>query len=157
MLHFHNEVTATEKVDTSKKEKQLEYTAMLEIPKISLKRGIVNSTKNFNSINYAISADSNSNYPNENGNFILYAHSGNSKIAFFHNLNKLEKNDDIYVYYDGVKYHYTVIHKYNIQKAGKAKVIDSKNNKYITLITCNQKKKDQQTILVGKIKNITEY
>ena len=50
------------------------YTAVLEIPKINLKRGVVDSTKNFKSINYAISVDNNSKYPNEKGNFILYSH-----------------------------------------------------------------------------------
>ena len=150
-------VVVTEKADTSQKEKQLEYTAVLEIPKINLKRGIVNSTKNFNSINYAISADSNSNYPNENGNFILYAHSGNSKIAFFHNLNKLEKDDDIYVYYNGIKYQYKVLRKYDIAKTGKASVMDSKVNKYITLITCNQQKDDYQIVVVGKLVEEINY
>ena len=101
--------------------------------------------------------DHNSKYPNNNGNFILYSHSGNSNIAFFHNLYKLEINDDIYVYYKGIKYHYIIIYKYNIEKTGKASVIASKTDKYITLITCNQKKKNKQTTLVGKISNITEY
>ena len=69
--------------DNKKNNYTINYTAVLEIPSISLKRGVVDSTKNFKSINYAISVDKNSNYPNENGNFILYAHSGNSNIAFF--------------------------------------------------------------------------
>lgn len=146
-----------EKTNTPQKEKQLEYTAVLEIPKINLKRGIVNSTKNFNSINYAISADSNSNYPNENGNFILYAHSGNSRIAFFHNLNKLEKDDDIYVYYDGIEYQYKVLRKYDIEKTGQASVIDSKEKSYITLITCDQHKKGYQIVLVGILIDKTSY
>lgn len=146
-----------EKTNTPQKEKQLEHTAVLEIPKINLKRGIVNSTKNFNSINYAISADSNSNYPNENGNFILYAHSGNSRIAFFNKLYKVELNDDIYIYYNGTKYHYVVINKYDIEKTGKATVMDSKVNKYITLITCNQQKDGYQIVVVGKLVEETNY
>lgn len=46
-----------------KKKNKINYTAILEILTISLKSGIVNSTKNFYSINYAISADKNGNYP----------------------------------------------------------------------------------------------
>ena len=152
----NKEVDIKTETSTSNK-KQLEYTAVLEIPKIGLKRGVVDSTKNFNSINYAISVDNNSNYPSENGNFILYAHSGNSNIAFFHNLNKLAKNDDIYVYYEGIKYQYKVLRKYDIEKTGKANIIGSKKDKYITLITCNQQKVGYQIIIEGKIVNQVEY
>lgn len=152
----NKEVDIKTETSTSSK-KQLEYTAVLEIPKIGLKRGVVNSTKNFNSINYAISVDNNSNYPSENGNFILYAHSGNSNIAFFHNLNELEKDDDIYVYYGGIKYQYKALRKYDIAKTGKASVIGSKKNSYITLITCNQHKKGYQIVIVGILVDKTIY
>ena len=62
--------------DVQKKEsikKEINYTAVIEIPSVNLKRGVVDSTSNFNSINYAISVDKNSNYPDKEGNFILYA------------------------------------------------------------------------------------
>ena len=62
-------------------QQEINYTAILEIPSIDLKRGVVDSTKNFSSINYAISVDEHSNYPDKEGNFILYAHSGNSDIS----------------------------------------------------------------------------
>ena len=39
------------------------YIAVLEIPKIGLKRGLVMATKNFKSINYAVSIDNNSKFP----------------------------------------------------------------------------------------------
>lgn len=133
------------------------YTAVLEIPKINLKSGVVDSTKNFKSINYAISVDNSSNYPNEKGNFILYSHSGNSSIAFFNRLYKLEINDEIYVYYNGVKYHYSIINKYDIEKTGKAKVINLKDDRYITLITCNQNKKGYQIVIEGKLVDKVNY
>ena len=50
-------------------------------------------------------------------------------------------NDDVFVYYNGVKYHYIIYEKYNIKKTGKASIIKSKEEKYITLITCDQNKK----------------
>ena len=61
-------------------QQEINYTAVLEIPSIDLKRGVVDSTKNFSSINYAISVDEHSNYPDKEGNFILYAHSGNLSL-----------------------------------------------------------------------------
>lgn len=143
--------------NTTNKNYNITYTAILEIPKINLKRGVVDSTKNFNSINYAISVDNSSHYPNELGNFILYSHSGNSNIAFFNRLNKLDINDDIYVYYNGVKYHYSIRNKYDIEKTGKAKVISRKDDKYITLITCNQNKKGFQIVIEGKLIDEINY
>lgn len=135
----------------------IQYTAVLEIPRINLKRGVVDNTKNFNSIRYAISVDNSSQYPNENGNFILYSHSGNSNIAFFSKLNQVEKDDDIYVYYNGITYHYKVVKKYDIEKTGKEKVINSNESKYITLITCNQNRKGYQIVIEGKIVDEINY
>ena len=136
---------------------KLEYVAILEIPKINLKEGLVVSTKNFNSINYSVSIDKNGNMPDENGNFILYAHSGNSGVGFFRNLDQLNLNDEIFVYYNGTKYIYNVINKYEILKTGTAKVINSKNDKYITLITCNKRRKGYQIVIEGKINSIEVY
>ena len=126
-----NEETETSNTQNSN---NIAYTAILEIPKINLKRGVVDSTKNFKSINYAISVDKNSNYPNELGNFILYAHSGNSYISYFRKLNQVDINDEVYVYYNGVKYHYVIENKYDIEKTGKAKVINLKDNTKLKVI-----------------------
>ena len=151
------EIVEDQSENTTKENYNITYTAILEIPKINLKRGVVDSTKNFKSINYAISVDNSSQYPIENGNFILYSHSGNSNIAFFNRLNNLELNDDIYVYYNGIKYHYSVRNKYDIEKTGKAKVISRKDDKYITLITCNQNKKGFQIVIEGKLIDEVNY
>ena len=144
--------------DVQKKEsikKEINYTAVIEIPSVNLKRGVVDSTSNFNSINYAISVDKNSNYPE--GNFILYAHSGNSSISYFKNLNKVEINDEVYIYYNGVKYEYKIFDKYDIEKTGKAEVYLTNTEKYITLITCSQEQKNRQIVLIGNLKNEKRY
>lgn len=140
-----------------KKKNTINYTAILEIPVISLKSGIVNSTKNFYSINYAISADRSSNYPNEYGNFILYAHSGNSSIAYFKHLSNVNIDDSVYVYFNGIKYHYVIFDKYDIEKTGKAVFKRPINDNYITLITCNQNRKGYQIVLTGKLINTESY
>lgn len=143
--------------EKTEEKKVINYTSVLEIPSIDLKQGLVDSTKNFNSINYAVSIDKNSIYPNQNGNFILYSHSGNSNIAFFNKLHKINLDNDIYVYYNGVKYIYKVIDIYNIEKNGKASVIVTDSEKYITLITCNQYEKGKQIVIIGKIHNESIY
>lgn len=148
-------------IDESKEEldnkTSINYTAILEIPSINLKRGVVDSTKNFDSINYAISVDDRSEYPDKTGNFILYAHSGNSPIAFFNNLTNVELNDDVYVYYNGIKYHYIIKDKYDIEKTGKANVISSNEERYITLITCNPKRVGYQVVIVGQLIDKISY
>ena len=148
-------VEVTEKKEEPKRE--INYTAILEIPSINLKRGVVDSTNNFKSLNYAISVDRHSKYPNSNGNFILYAHSGSSSIAYFRKLDKLEINDMINVYYNGVKYHYKIFNIYNIEKTGKTTVLNSTNQKYITLITCDQRYKNKQLVVVGEFIGEGEY
>lgn len=153
------EINEEEPIVEIKEEKKntINYTAILEIPIIGLKSGIVNSTKNFYSINYAISADKSSNYPNEYGNFILYAHSGNSSIAYFKHLINVNIDDDIYVYFNGIKYHYIIFDKYDIEKTGKAVFKRPINDNYITLITCNQNRKGYQIVLTGKLVNTESY
>lgn len=154
------EVVNEEIIEEEKKEEpkyEINYTAVLEIPKINLKRGVVDSTNNFKSLNYAISVDGHSKYPNNNGNFILYAHSGSSSIAYFRKLDKLEINDMINVYYNGVKYHYKIFNIYNIEKTGKTTVLNSTNQKYITLITCDQRYKNKQLVVVGEFIGEGEY
>lgn len=96
-------------VEKKENEKQkINYTVVIEIPSINLKQGVVDSTNNFNSINYAISVYKNSNYPDKEGNFVLYAHSGNSSISYFKNLNKVEINDVVYIYHNGVNIKYLI-------------------------------------------------
>lgn len=135
----------------------IDYTAVLEIPSINLKRGVVDCTNGFNSLYYAISVDKNSNYPDTMGNFILYAHAGNSSYAFFKKLVDVQINDDIYVYYNGIKYHYIIFERYDIEKTGKATITSPSDKKYITLITCNISKKGYQRVLVGILKDTNSY
>ena len=136
-----------------KKESKYSYEAVLEIPKINLRKGLVKSTKNFDSINYAVSIDENSIYPNEIGNFILYAHTGNSSISYFDNLKYLDINDEIKIYYKGKWYFYNVLKKYEIDKNGMLSIYNDGISKYITLTTCSQENKNKQIVILGKQKD----
>ena len=126
------------------------YIAVLEIPKIGLKKGLVMATKNFKSINYAISIDQNSIMPDMIGNFILYAHSGNSKIAYFDKLDRLKINDEVNVFYNNLWYTYNIINIYEVNKIGSIPIYNDSESKYITLTTCSQKNKGKQIIIIGK-------
>ena len=129
----------------------------MEIPTINLKTGMVWATTNFQSINYAVSIDKSSQLPSVEGNFIIYSHSGNSRIAFFKHLNQVEIGDSIYIYFNGIKYEYKIFKSYEIPKTGKLNVTYPKDKRYITLVTCNPNQKGFQIVLVGEQINQEKY
>ena len=113
------------------------FVAVLEIPKINLKKGLYDITSQKNNVNKNIEILSGSDYPNiKNGNFILAGHSGTGQYAYFNNLVKLETDDYAYVYYNGIKYSYKLKRFYEIEKTGSANLIKNKNTSSLTLITC---------------------
>ena len=113
------------------------YIAILEIPKINLKKGIYDKDNGNNNVEKNVYMLNETILPDENktSHILLAAHSGNSYRAFFNNLKKLEMNDNVYFYYKGIKYIYEVVNKYEIKKTGKFELNQS-NNSDITLISC---------------------
>lgn len=124
------------------------YIALLEIPKISLKRGINKDStvdSNISILNYDSVVD---------GNIIIAGHSGNCDVCYFNDLDKLDINDIIYFYYDDIKYVYNII---NIEiKKKNTFDIDNGLNK-ITLITCKKDSNDMQIIITGELIRKEEY
>lgn len=118
-------------------QKQENYIGILEIPKIKLKRGLVDKNSSSNNVNKNIYTVKETTFPDEriNSHVILAAHSGNSYVSFFNNLKKLDMKDNVYLYYKGTKYTYEVSDRYEIKKTGKAE-LKLTNTSDITLITC---------------------
>ena len=83
----------------------------------------------------------------DKGNLILASHSGNSKISYFKNLNKLKINDDVIIYYQGNDYIYKVKNIYEIEKTGKAIILKNNEKKTLTLITCKHNTNKQIVII----------
>ena len=133
------EVVEQEEVVEEKpvQKKQENYIGILEIPKINLKRGLVDKNSSSNNVNKNIYTVKETTYPDEriNSHIILAAHSGNSYVSFFNNLKKLDMKDRVYLYYKGTKYIYEVYDRYEIKKTGKAE-LKLTNTSDITLITC---------------------
>lgn len=137
-----------------KKEKLIKYIAVLEIPKINLKKGLVSPNSNLNNVNKNIQILTTSNMPDQKEkNLILAAHSGSSKVSFFKNINKLVLNDYIYVYYQNIKYYYKIIRKYEVEKTGKISIENKNKQTLLTLTTCSYKKNKQLIIIAKQIKN----
>ena len=145
------------KTITENKKSSDEYIGVLEIPKISLKRGFVNPDSKRNHVDYNIQILK-SELPNiEFGNFILASHSGNGKNAYFNNINKLNQGDIIYIYYDGIRYEYKVLKKEKQAKDGKLILKKEQTSTYLTLTTCDKNNKAKQLVIYSKLVLKSKY
>lgn len=133
------------------------YYAILEIPTISLKKGLINIDSKANNVNRNIQTLPTSDTPDiVGGTIILASHSGNSRVSYFKYLYKVNKDDYIYIYYNDVKYVYKVTSIYNQDKTGK--ISFSKNNdSTLVLTTCNQHQKGKQLIVVSTLVDKSTY
>lgn len=149
-----NQVEETPKVE---QEVKIDYKAILEIPKISLKKGLVDKNSYYNNVNRNIYILKETTFPseNENSHIILASHSGNSSISYFRNLNKLSLNDEVYFYYENLKYVYQIINRYEIEKTGTMN-LKLTSGSDITLVTCISRT-NKQVVFVGKLISKEKY
>lgn len=126
------------------------YIAVLEIPKIKLKKGLYSYESSFNNVDQNITILEPFSVPSkDNSIFVLASHSGNSKVSYFKNLNKLSNGDSVIIYYNEIKYYYKIIDFYSEKKNGYISMPSFKNGKYIILTTC--KDSLYQLIYIGKL------
>lgn len=150
-----------ESVEETKEEvKQVEtynYIGVLEIPNINFKRGFLSVDDRNNTVNKNIQVLENSTMPDvENGLLVIAGHSGSGRTAFFKNLYKLKEKDQIYIYYNNVKYIYEIIKSYEEIKDGDI-AIDKNGESTLVLTTCSQTDKNKQIVIVSKLINKTNY
>lgn len=123
----------------------------VNIPKIGISNNLYKLNSPLNTVEKNIEVLKSSNMPDvKGGNFILASHNGLSTIAYFHNLNKLEVGDDVYISYNGVDYRYYIDHIYDVMKTGKVEIKRDKSKSTITMITC--KGEDKQLVVIGYLK-----
>lgn len=128
------------------------YLAVIEVPDISLKTGIVMSNSSYTTMNRNVSIYPSSDMPSvEKGNFILFAHNGSSRVSYFKNINKLKNGADIVIYYNNQKYTYKVIKKYEVSMNDNTPLNKMKDKTIITLITCKSGNNKYRTIIVGEL------
>lgn len=134
------------------------YIAVLEIPSIKLKRGLVDYKSKYNNVKYNIQIIEHSQMPDiENSNLILAGHNGTSNVSFFNDLDKLKEDSLVYVYYNNIKYIYKINNNYEVKKDGKAEIIRNRNKTTITLITCKKDSEDKQLVYIGYLVDKVEY
>ncbi len=140
-----------------KNEKQNSFIAILEIPKINLKKGLYNINSKENNVDKNIEILHESQMPDiNNGNFILASHSGTSKISYFKNLDKLNINDKLIIYYKTEKYTYKLVNIYEVDKTGSIEIIRNHNKRALTLITCNKNNKSKQLVFIAELDTIEQ-
>lgn len=152
------EYTIQQQIGYLQKEVQDTYDIVLSIPQIKLKKGIYKKFDKRNNIEENIEIHELSDYPNqENTNIILMAHSGTGKKAFFKDLEKLNQDSLIEIYYEKTKYVYKIDNYYFIDKTGFAPIKRDTAKKTITLITCSQKDKTKQLVYIGYLIDEIKY
>ena len=143
--------TTTEDVFEEKKDTPINYVAVLRIPKINLKRGLVDRNSKYNNIKYNIMIHKESDTPDkEGGNVILVAHSGTAGVSYFRNVDKLSLNDEIYLDYNNKTYSYKITNIYDIEKTGIAPIRKETTKSTITLITCRHNT-NKQIVVIAEI------
>lgn len=151
------ELKQDETIKQEKTKKEVNYIAILEIPKINLKKGLVDKNSKNNNVDKNIYTLKESTFPNDenNSHIFLASHSGNSYISFFKNLKKLDIGDDVILYYKNIKYKYQILKKYEIDKTGTITLNQTKTSD-ITLITCVSGT-DKQLVLIAQLVNEKSY
>ena len=129
-----------------------EYYAILEIPKISLKKEIYSINDKRNDVEKNILVHENSIFPK---NIILASHSGNKGNAYFKDLYKLKLKDNITIYYQNKVYKYVIEEIEEQNKTGNLYLKEDLNERII-LITCTKNNNKTQMIYYGKLKSISD-
>ena len=150
---FKKEITGIE--PKTKTQEKYDYIAVLEIPSINLKKGLVSPDSIHNNVEENITILS--EMPDKTNIFILAAHSGTADISYFRNLNKLEKNDYIYVYYKNNKYIYKVNNYYEEDKPSITIKNKSDVENIIVLTTCKPITNDKQLTYVAHLEGTFSY
>ena len=129
-----------EKVETEKPQPtktKIDYFAVIKIPKIGLEKGLANKGSYYNNVNRNILVVKESDMPDKDkGNVILAGHSGSGRTAYFKNLHKLVRDDEVSIFYNGSEYKYKVVNQYDIEKTGTANIVRNAEKSTLTLITC---------------------
>ena len=130
------------------------YYGVLEIPRISLKRGFYNIDSKYNTIEKNVTMVKGSAMPDvDNGNLILMAHSGDAYISFFAYLYLLGIGDNAFITYNGVKYQYKIVNIYQVEKSGMVLINRNLDKNTLTLITCTKDDDKSQTVYIAELVN----
>lgn len=134
---------------------QEDFLGILEIPKIHFKKGFYNLNSTNNDVNKNIQLLKASNMPDvPNGSMFIAAHSGNSYLGYFKDLDKLKINDEVYIHYQSNKYIYIISSVFEQEKNGQISIIKNSGDTIIVLTTCKKGENKQLVIMAKLIKKL---
>lgn len=154
LISFSNnkiEEKRNEKIIT-KKIANNDYFAIIEIPKIKLKKELYEINDKRNNVNKNILVHEYSIFPS---NIILASHSGNRSNAYFKNLYKLQVKDIIKIYYQNKIYEYIIESIEEQNKTGKLYLKEDLSERLI-IITCTKNNNKTQMVYYSKLKSISD-
>lgn len=123
--------------------KRNDVLATLRIDKINLNNPIYNLSDNRNNVEENVTILDESILPdNDNSIVFIAAHSGEGKIAYFNDLDKLDIGDRISFFYKNKEYKYIVSSIYEENRNGYIHV-NKDDNKQLILTTCSKHKNKQ--------------
>lgn len=159
-IAYYKEITKTD--STFKNDNNLSigdnYIAILEIPDLNIKNGLVNKYSKYNDVKYNVAILNGSNMPDiPKSNLILASHNGTSSVSYFNNLKNISDNSLIYLYYNGIKYIYKYHNSYDIDKNGKANIKRDISVNTLTLITCKEKDDTKQVVYISYLIDKESY
>jgi len=135
------------KIQYNKIKEQSSFARII-VPKINLDNKLFDKNSSLNNVDKNIQIIRESNMPDvKNGNFILAAHSGNSNVSYFKSINRLLKNDSVFIEYKNIKYEYRVKNSYVVKKTGEVHIVRNNNINTLTLITCIENTNNQLIII----------
>lgn len=124
----------------------------LIINKINVNQPIYTIDSSINQVDLNVEILKGSILPTDNNNSIIFlaAHSGNSNVSYFNNLDKLNKGDIINFYYNSNKYNYIVNNKFEQDKDGNIEIRKESNNQLV-LTTCSTTNNNKQLIITSNL------
>ena len=120
----------------------------IKIDKINVNEKIFDKNSSNNVIDKHVIILKESGMPDSGKTVIIGAHSGVGPLAYFKNLNLLEKNDEILITYNGKEYKYVVKTKYKDDKNG---IIRIRSDNDLVLFTCYPNDKKNYLIVVSSL------
>lgn len=136
----------------------IDYFMVLEIPKIGLKKGVPHIDSKYNKISYGIQIMKESTMPDNDMSMVVFAsHRGTSSVSYFNKLGQVSNGDEVYLYYNGYKYTYSISDIYEEEKDGTIAIHKDIDKSIIALITCKKNDQRKQLVFIGNMVNKERY
>lgn len=140
-------ISNASKITKEDKKEENDIVGKLIIKKLNINNNLYNITSKRNNVDENITILNNSITPkNESSIMFIAGHSGTGKKAFFKDLDKLQKGDEIILIYDNVTYYYEVKNFWEEKKDGDISVL-KEDKKQLILTTCSPSHDDMQLVV----------